>query len=111
MRKWSRLYWISLVALTLFAAAKGVVQEESSNYLPWVALLFAIGLVLGAATFAVAKSRLSNPWRGVLVGVLGYHALFGPVMLAYLSLTEHSRNGDLPLRIYPHIITFIDSLE
>lgn len=111
MRKWSRVYWITLVVLAVAAAAKGIVRDEKSGYLVWVALLTGIGIGLGALTFALAKSRLSNPWRSVFVVVVGYHALFGPTMLAYLLLTEHSRNGDLPLRLYPHVIEFIDSLE
>ena len=111
MRKLRRIYWIGLVALALAAGIKGVVQQSDDRMLLWVAVLFAIGAVLGALTFTLAKLPMLVPLRGVLVAVVGYHALFGPIMLAYMLTTSHSRNEDLPLQLYPHVIHLIDSLE
>ncbi len=111
MRQLRKIYWIVLIALTLAAAGKGIAQDLGQVYLTWVALLFAVGAVLGALTFMVAKLPMIVPMRGLLVVVLGYHALFGPIMLAYKLTTTASRNEDFPLQLYPHVIYMIDSLE
>ncbi|MCA8979199.1 MAG: hypothetical protein KDC14_04170 [Planctomycetes bacterium] len=111
MRNYRRVFWIGLIVLALVAAGTSVARGENSGHLIWVAVLSGAGALLGALTFAVAGSRMRNPLRGVLVAVLAYHALFGPIMLAYFALTPHSRNEDLPLRLYPHVIAFINSFE
>lgn len=111
MRKYRVTYWIGLFALAIAAAASGVLRDQNGAYFIWVGVLLAVGVVLGALTFALAKSQLSQPLRGMLIALCGYHALFGPVMLAYLTVTESSRNDDFALRIYPHLIAWIDSFE
>jgi hypothetical protein len=111
MRKLHRIYWIVLIALAAAVGIKGVVQDADERTYIWVAILFAIGAVLGWLTFFLAKLPMLVPMRGVMVLVVGYHALFGPIMLAYMLMSSHSRNEDLPLQLYPHVIHFIDSLE
>jgi len=111
MRKFFRGYWISLVVLTLGLLAKSALTESSDIHLYRALTLGAIGLVLGLVTLGLSKAPIPRPARTVLVVVAAYHALFAPIMLAYLILTESTRNDDLPLRLYPHVIEFINSFE
>jgi len=111
MRKFFRGYWIALVVLTLGLLGKSLIDERSDIHLYRAITLGGIGLVLGLLTYGLSKSPIPRPFRTVLVVVAAYHALFAPIMLAYLILTESTRNDDLPLRLYPHVIEFINSFE
>ena len=111
MRRLRLTYWIVLALLSLGAAVKVVVGEANQGHLAVVALLTGVGALLGWLTFRIAASRMREPIKTVLAVVVGYHALFGPVMLAYILSVDASRNDDLALQLYPHVIEFINSFE
>lgn len=49
--------------------------------------------------------------RAIGAGVLGYHALFGVVMMLTHVATTATSNDDIALRLWPHVVHFIDSFE
>ena len=106
-----RIFWWSLILLTIACLLRGFLEPERDRTLLVVPIFAGFGAVVGALTFLVANSPLPRALRGLFVLVLGYHACFGPIMLAYLLTTEVQRNDDLPLVLYPHIVELINSLE
>jgi hypothetical protein len=76
-------------------------------------LFFLVGwsVLLGWLTFRAAASKLPLPLAWLLTTVLGYHALFGPAMLLHFVTHSATRTDDLALRIWPHIVHWIDSFE
>lgn len=69
------------------------------------------GLVFGWAAFRIAARAGREPLLLVAVAVVGYHALFGPAMLLHDLTRAATRNDDLALRAYPHLIAWIDRFE
>jgi hypothetical protein len=68
-------------------------------------------VVLGWPSFRVVSSNLPRPCVWLVVAVVGYHALFGPAMLPHFLTHKATRNDDIALRLWPHVIHWIDSFE
>lgn len=111
MRRWQFLYYAALVVAGAAALFKALSDGDAGGHLVWIGILFAAGAVGGWLTFVCARSRMRRPWKPIVVAVVAYHALFGPVMLAYFAGVEAQRNDDLPLRLYPHVVAFVNSFE
>lgn len=47
----------------------------------------------------------------VYLAVIGCHALFGPAMLLHFLTHQATRNDDLALRVWPHVIHWMNSFE
>lgn len=111
MRRWQFLYYAALVVAGAAALFKALSGGDAGGHLVWIGILFAAGLIGGWLTFACAKSRMRGVVKTVVVAVVAYHALFGPVMLAYFASVDAQRNDDLPLQLYPHVVAFVNSFE
>jgi hypothetical protein len=57
------------------------------------------------------RSRLPELLRWILSLSLVYHALFGPALLLALAIEPVTRNDDFVLRLWPHVVRAINSLE
>ncbi len=110
-----RRVWIAFCTLVvaLLAVLVVVVQVQGR----WEARLFlagffaVFGLVLGYLTYRAANADGSKPVRYAVAVLLGYHALAAPVFLVYWIAVDVGRNDDLPLRLYPHVVAFVNSFE
>jgi len=100
--------WRAYLGITAILGAGAALRG-----LMWPHLLFLLSwsVVLG---WPVARALRSNlPRLAVLpvVVVVGYHALFGPAMLLHFLTRDATRNDDLALRTWPHVIHWINSFE
>lgn len=103
-RAW-RVYLSVVVLLALGVALSGRV------ILPFSLFLVAWSVLLGWPTLRVMSSNLPRPCVWLIVAVVGYHALFGPAMLLHFLTHKASRNDDLALRVWPHVVHWINSFE
>ena len=103
-----RASWIGLGVVIVLALGVAVSRRAP---LPITAFLLAWSVLLGGLAFLLATSKLFRPLAWVLAGVIGYHALFGPAMLLHCLTHESTRNDDLALRLWPHVVHWINSFE
>jgi hypothetical protein len=69
------------------------------------------GLALGwLARGAYTKIPVAMP-RWIFTIVLGWHALFGPVMLATRIVTRVTSNDQPGIVLWPHVVHWINSFE
>lgn len=103
----------ALVTVGLAAAHVVILRMRRGDFgwAPVAAVLALAGLGLGAAAWRVARSRLAPVPRVLLAAALGYHALFGPVMLLYGLTQPVTSNDDLAPRLFPHVVHWLNSLE
>ena len=82
----------------------------------WLSLFIVICAGLAAAAWYL--SRWPFDWHGdgmvlvgriVMIGLLGYHALFGPILAATIALGHTYDDDALVLRMFPHVVDFLNS--
>ncbi len=103
-RGW-RIYLGVVVLLALGAAFLRRVP------LPMALFLLAWSVLLGWPVSRLVSSNLPRPLVWLLAAVVGYHALFGPAMLLHVLTHRATRNDDLALRAWPHVIHWINRFE
>lgn len=108
-----RLYVI-VVALLLVGYFVRSTIEAPHN---WGAYLL-VGLILATSSVGLMWCarwawRLEGyvTLRAILAGVIGYHALFGLVMLWTRMRYPVTSNDDFVMQCWPHVVHFINSFE
>lgn len=104
-----------ILALVLYAGyLVRTISDDGRNWRPHLAIgAFLAGSSIGLAWLAkLAWTRIAAP-AARLVATLGlaYHALFGVAMLVHRIRTEVTSNDDLVMRLWPHVVYFINSFE
>lgn len=110
-RRIAAVWYAGLLLLALALVGKGAADRELARYAIWAGFLFGVGAVFGGLALRVAWSRLPQASRVLLALALGYVALFGPVMSAYLLVVDASANDDLPLLLFRPLVELLNSLE
>jgi len=107
----------SFVILTLVLYAGYLVRTTSDSSQGFQTHLLIGGLLAASSILFAWLAKLA--WgmqtsllvRVVLAAALGYHALFGVVMLVSRIRSESTSNDDLVMKLWPHVVHFINSLE
>ena len=78
-------------------------------------LVTIIAFTVLSQLFGIAGFILSFPrdtwWKKIVLAIVVYHALIGPVFTAHSLLNTTNRNDSLALKLYPHVVGFIDGFE
>jgi hypothetical protein len=105
----------TILVLVLYAAY--LVRTISDDALGWrshglVGVILAGSLLVLASLAKLAWTRIRNPaLRALFAAVVAYHALFGVAMLVDRIVDGVTSNDDLVIRVWPHVVHAIDSLE
>ena len=110
---WIRAYSALWFGLALAAAGQAWLGTPA-KHLPVSALLALVGLAAALLAEWVRRYDFGEarpPWFGILQAVLIYHALAGPVFWIYALTTQATKNSDLPLSLYPHLVHAVNRFE
>ena len=111
---WTRALWIWLAAAAIAGGVATARVLATGRAEPNLVLGWALTLICAALAVA-AWQLLRRPQRSGLAAVLGwvlsYHALLGPIAMTELAIDLTSRNDHLAVRLYPHVVDFINSFE
>lgn len=109
---WRCFALVSIAIAAAFVVASGLRASNGwHNGATRAAVLLAPSLALGWAACWLMRREWPALVRWPLALVLGYHALFGPALMLALAIDPATRNDDLVLRAWPHVVHAIDSLE
>lgn len=107
--------WFALVSIALavaFVVASGLRASNGwRNGTATAALLLVPSLALGWLACWIARRSWPALVRWPLALVLGYHALFGPALMLAWTIEPVTRNDDLYMRLWPHVVHAINSFE
>lgn len=107
----------SFVILTLVLYVGYLVRTTSDSSPNFQAHLLVGGILAALSILFAWLAKLA--WgmqtsllvRAVLVAALVYHALFGVVMLVTRIRDDATSNDDLVMKLWPHVVHFVDSFE
>jgi succinate dehydrogenase hydrophobic anchor subunit len=105
----------TILTLVLYAGyLVRTISDAPHNAAPHVV----IGAMFAGSSIALAwlaqrawTAPFQKGLRVVLVLVLAYHALFGVAMLVHRIRSESTSNQDFVMRLWPHVVGAINSLE
>jgi hypothetical protein len=112
-----RLLWrvfVGLTVLCLAGALVGSIARDPHNWIAYTligAIFAGVSLLLGwGARLAWERVRVPGV-RWLACALLGYHALFGLVLLGERAILQSSCNDDWSIVLWPHVVRAINSLE
>ena len=101
-----------VAAASIAVVARGAVSGPSwTSSAAVVAILGGIAVLLAWIAGRVHRTRLPCLPRGAIVLALAYHACFGPALMLTRAIEPVSRNDDLCMRLWPHVVHAINSFE
>ncbi len=103
--------WCAVALIAAIAAAARVFTLDRAvpNFVLALVILGGSG---ACATIAWRLMRRGADGARAFAGwVLAYHSLMGPIAMLELAYYVSSRNDMLTVRLYPHIVHFLNSFE
>lgn len=102
--------WIGfqLVSMASLGAALSF-TTDARRTLPIIGFCF-LGQIVSCVALFLASRQSTWLLRLLLLAAV-YHSLIGPIFIAHYAMNRMTRNGDLALVLYPHVVSAIDAME
>ncbi|TAJ08078.1 MAG: hypothetical protein EPO68_15860 [Planctomycetota bacterium] len=111
-REWRAFAVASSAIAVAFVIASALRKPNGwHNGATLAAILLVPSLALGWLACWIARRSWPALVRWPLALALGYHALFGPALMLAQAIDPVTRNDDVVLRAWPHVVHFINSFE